>query len=145
MPRENQGNGDGDGDREEDLYDDLDETIKAPASKRAKLMPGQQQYNHQHGDLPNSNSYNGETDATASTNTKRSADSKNTSKGESIQSQLQQRIKQLEEENSTLKRNIGILFRTAKNEIKRKDDQIKSLLLEQQQQQQQQHQKAPPR
>lgn len=37
---------------------------------------------------------------------------------------MKERIRVLEEENSRLRRNIGTLFRTAKNEIQRKDDQI---------------------
>jgi hypothetical protein len=45
---------------------------------------------------------------------------------------LQEQIRQLQQENRILKRNIGILYRTAKTEIQRKDQQ----LLEQQQHQQ---------
>ena len=48
---------------------------------------------------------------------------------------LQDQVRQLQKENSTLKRNIGILYRTAITEIQRKDQQI----LEQQLQLQQQH------
>lgn len=48
---------------------------------------------------------------------------------------LQDQVRQLQNENSTLKRNIGILYRTAITEIQRKDQQI----LEQQLQLQQQH------
>jgi len=40
---------------------------------------------------------------------------------------LKEHIKAIEEENLRLKRNIGTLFRTAKNEIHRKDDQIQRL------------------
>ena len=42
---------------------------------------------------------------------------------------LKERIHDLEEENIRLKRNIGTLFRTAKNEIYRKDGQIQRLKL----------------
>uniref|UniRef100_A0A7S2JTX9 Uncharacterized protein n=1 Tax=Leptocylindrus danicus TaxID=163516 RepID=A0A7S2JTX9_9STRA len=40
---------------------------------------------------------------------------------------LRARIRELEEENSTLKRNISTLYRTAREEIKRKDAQIAAL------------------
>jgi hypothetical protein len=40
---------------------------------------------------------------------------------------LEERVRQLEEENENLKRNIGTLFRTAKAEILRKDAEIASL------------------
>mmetsp|Transcript_27120 Transcript_27120/g.58054 ORF Transcript_27120/g.58054 Transcript_27120/m.58054 type:complete len:124 (+) Transcript_27120:173-544(+) len=46
---------------------------------------------------------------------------------------LRERMQNLEEENLRLKRNIGIIFRTAKNEIRRKDDQIDRLQREQEQ------------
>ena len=41
--------------------------------------------------------------------------------------QLQQQIKSLKAENDTLKRNIGILYRTAKSELDRKDGTISQL------------------
>ena len=41
--------------------------------------------------------------------------------------QLQQQIKSLKAENDTLKRNIGILYRTAKSELERKDRTIGQL------------------
>lgn len=41
---------------------------------------------------------------------------------------LEEKVKDLSEENENLKRNIGTLFRTAKAEIKRKDDEIARLL-----------------
>ena len=44
---------------------------------------------------------------------------------------LKKTIKILQDENLLLKRNIGTLFRTAKNEIKRKDDQIEQLQCQQ--------------
>lgn len=47
---------------------------------------------------------------------------------------IRERIRILEEENSRLRRNIGTLFRTAKNEIQRKDDQIERLQQQVQQQ-----------
>merc|ERR1712003_38973 len=40
---------------------------------------------------------------------------------------LRQQITNLQEENETLKRNIGTLFRTAKGEITRKDSEIARL------------------
>jgi predicted RNase H-like nuclease (RuvC/YqgF family) len=43
---------------------------------------------------------------------------------------LQKKVEDLDRENHQLKRNIGTLFRTAKNEIKRKDDQIARLMQE---------------
>ena len=42
-------------------------------------------------------------------------------------SKLQQRIKQLEAENETLKKNMGILYRTAKSELERKDRRLEEL------------------
>jgi septal ring factor EnvC (AmiA/AmiB activator) len=42
-------------------------------------------------------------------------------------SNLQQQIKNLEAENETLKKNIGILYRTAKSELERKDRRIEEL------------------
>lgn len=44
--------------------------------------------------------------------------------------ELQKQVDNLEEENRRLKRNIGTLYRTAKAEIKRKDDEIARLLHE---------------
>mmetsp|Transcript_30001 Transcript_30001/g.51044 ORF Transcript_30001/g.51044 Transcript_30001/m.51044 type:complete len:98 (-) Transcript_30001:75-368(-) len=41
--------------------------------------------------------------------------------------QLQQQIKSLKAENETLKKNIGILYRTAKSELERKDRTIDQL------------------
>ena len=41
--------------------------------------------------------------------------------------QLQQQIKSLKTENETLKKNIGILYRTAKSELERKDRTIEQL------------------
>jgi FtsZ-binding cell division protein ZapB len=43
---------------------------------------------------------------------------------------LQKRIEELEVENHQLKRNMGTLYRTAKNELKRKDDHIARLMQE---------------
>ena len=40
----------------------------------------------------------------------------------------QQELDKLRQENETLKRNIGTLFRTARAEIKRKDAKIESLM-----------------
>ena len=55
------------------------------------------------------------------------------SKTVSITDELEQaklKVQQLEQENQVLRRNIGTLFRTATNEIKRKDDQISRLRTE---------------
>ena len=46
---------------------------------------------------------------------------------------MRERIRILEAENSRLRRNMGTLFRTAKNEIQRKDAQIERLQQQQQQ------------
>lgn len=57
----------------------------------------------------------------------------NNSKTLSITDELEQaklKISKLENENQILKRNIGTLYRTATNEIKRKDDQISRLRTE---------------
>ena len=40
---------------------------------------------------------------------------------------LQQRVAELEKENSTLRRNMGTLYRTANSELGRKDTEINSL------------------
>lgn len=52
--------------------------------------------------------------------------------GPSLDSQqvqeLQQELVKLKQENETLKRNMGTLFRTARAEIKRKDAKIESLM-----------------
>jgi chromosome segregation ATPase len=42
-------------------------------------------------------------------------------------SQLQQQIKTLQAENEALKKNMGILYRTAKSELERKDRRIDEL------------------
>jgi len=43
---------------------------------------------------------------------------------------VDKRLQELIEENQTLKRNIGTLYRTAKAEIKRKNDEINRLLVD---------------
>lgn len=55
-----------------------------------------------------------------SSSTKPTASSPETSK-------LQQQIKTLQAENETLKKNMGILYRTAKSELERKDRRIDEL------------------
>ena len=42
-------------------------------------------------------------------------------------SKMQQQIKTLQAENETLKKNMGILYRTAKSELERKDRRIEDL------------------
>lgn len=44
--------------------------------------------------------------------------------------QLEDKVKALEAENLTLKRNMGMLYRTARREIERKDKQISELMAE---------------
>jgi len=41
---------------------------------------------------------------------------------------LEQKVNSLQAENENLKRNVGILYRTAKAEIERKDNEIESLM-----------------
>ena len=41
---------------------------------------------------------------------------------------LEQQVNKLQAENENLKRNMGILYRTAKAEIERKDNEIESLM-----------------
>jgi hypothetical protein len=71
------------------------------------------------------------TDNTSSTNNQRrhyflpNDDGGSTAREEN--EMLKERIRTLEEENLILRRNIGTLFRTAKNEIQRKDGQINRL------------------
>lgn len=43
---------------------------------------------------------------------------------------LQKRVSELEQENENLQRNIGTLYRTAKAELERKEDQIQQLMNE---------------
>ncbi len=47
-----------------------------------------------------------------------------------IASPSEQQLQELTEENQRLKRNIGTLYRTAKAEIKRKNDEINRLMTE---------------
>jgi hypothetical protein len=89
------------------LYDDLDE-VQPAASKKFK------------------------TTRTKSTTPKPAVQS-----SKEIMPQQQQLLQNLQDENTTLKRNMGILYRTAKQEIQRKDSQIQQLLLQLQQQQEQ--------
>ena len=55
---------------------------------------------------------------------------------------LQEQIRKLQTENTILKRNIGILYRTAMTELQRKDQQIMEQQQQQLQQQQQQQQQS---
>jgi hypothetical protein len=102
-----------------DLYDDLDETIRAAATGGPPSKKIKRNQNDNIGlsslppssvmKLPPSNQNNIQCD-------------------DSNVSLLHEQIRKLQEENNILKRNIGILFRTAKNEIQRKDNQIHELL-----------------
>ena len=66
-------------------------------------------------------------DATTIMSTSRSAHTMPTMMSQPEMIQLQQQIKSLKAENDTLKRNIGILYRTAKSELERKDRTISQL------------------
>ena len=99
---------------DDDLYGDLDVDVKNVAEKKKKMTDTSTTNQHRRHYLQLDD-------------------------GESTREEnkmLKERIRTLEEENLILKRNIGTLFRTAKNEIQRKDGQI--IRLQQQQQQQQQ-------
>ncbi|CAJ1961559.1 unnamed protein product [Cylindrotheca closterium] len=50
--------------------------------------------------------------------------------GSIMAQQLEEKVKALEAENLTLKRNMGMLYRTARREIDRKDRQIAELMAE---------------
>lgn len=52
------------------------------------------------------------------------------SKDPPTSNQMNKQVEDLAEENRILKRNIGTLYRTARAEIKRKDDEISRLILE---------------
>ena len=56
--------------------------------------------------------------------------SSSSAKHPSKQNQLEEKVKALEAENLTLKRNMGMLYRTARREIERKDRQIAELTAE---------------
>ena len=66
-------------------------------------------------------------DATTIMSTSMSAQTMPTMMSQPEMIQLQQQIKSLKAENDTLKRNIGILYRTAKSELERKDRTIGQL------------------
>lgn len=51
-------------------------------------------------------------------------------KSNEAEEELQRELEKLRQENETLKRNIGTLFRTARAEITRKDTKIEELIAE---------------
>ena len=98
---------------EDDLYDDLEHTV-------ASKQPPPPSHNLQ---LSTKNTTI-KTSASAST---LSVQPKIITLSQSEITQLQQQIKSLQAENDILKKNIGILYRTAKSELQRKDKTISSL------------------
>ena len=104
---------------DDDLYGDLDVTLdKTVAEKKRKSgsIDSRNQNRRYYSPINN-----GDEESSATAKTKKEDESSS-----------RKRIRILEEDNLRLRRNIGTLFRTAKNEIQRKDDQIDRL-------QQQQH------
>ena len=97
---------------EDDLYDDLEHTV---ASKQPPPSHNLQ--------LSTKNTTI-KTSASAST---LSAQPKIITLSQSEITQLQQQIKSLQAENDILKKNIGILYRTAKSELQRKDKTVISV------------------
>ena len=91
-------------DTSDDLYGDLDEEM-----------------NHQ-----NSSNTNIRNDASASSANSEAAKNSYPCSNDAILS-LEKKIKRLEGENETLKRNMGTLYRTAKLELDRKDAMIADL------------------
>jgi len=88
---------------EDDLYQDLDDKIKMISNKRMKP------------------------EKISDKETKISEESQKVVKKmyyDLFVEQLQQKLERLEKENDILKRNIGILYRTARVELKRKSDII---------------------
>ena len=86
---------------QDDLYGDLNLVIEKKA--KDNIRPNKKQKKH------NSTMY--ATNATAPDET----------------ASLRKQLQAMQDENLRLKRNIGTLFRTAKTEIQRKDDQIERL------------------
>ena len=91
---------------EDELYGDLDDAAVAK---------------------PQTNNVTKKNDATTIMSTSMSAQTMPTMMSQPEMIQLQQQIKSLKAENDTLKRNIGILYRTAKSELERKDRTIGQL------------------
>ena len=85
---------------DDDLYGDLEHTVAKPQPKTTANAPVSTPFSTS--SLPN-----------------------NTSPSEI--SQMQQQIQSLKEERDTLQKNIGILYRTAKAELQRKDRTINQL------------------
>lgn len=94
---------------DDDLYGDLDVDLSNVVAKKAQTTTLKRK-----ADCIDNNHYYSHND-----DGERSAKKEN--------GKLKELIKTIEEENLRLKRNIGTLFRTAKNEIQRKDDQIQRL------------------
>ena len=106
---------------DDDLYGDLDVTLDKTAVEKKRKSGSIDSRNQNRRYYSPTN--NGDEESSASGKTKKENESS------------RERIRILEEENIRLRRNIGTLFRTAKNEIQRKDDQIDRLQQQQQQKQ----------
>ena len=100
---------------EDGLYDDLEHAV---ASSKQPPPPS---HNLQ------LSTKNTTIKTSASASTTLSAQPKIITLSQSEITQLQQQIKSLQAENDILKKNIGILYRTAKSELQRKDKTISSL------------------
>mmetsp|Transcript_24852 Transcript_24852/g.38420 ORF Transcript_24852/g.38420 Transcript_24852/m.38420 type:complete len:130 (-) Transcript_24852:283-672(-) len=106
---------------EADLYDDLDMNIKVTSEEEEKppMKPSPMTRRASSGSSSLSSS-------NAAMRVNRTV-SRRASMSSMDEDGLRARIRELEEENSTLKRNISTLYRTAREEIKRKDAQIAAL------------------
>ena len=89
---------------DDDLYDDLDDAVAKPTSSSVKRQK-----------MPSSTSMNAAPPTMIS---------------QTGMTKLQEQIKSLKAENEVLKKNIGILYRTAKSELERKDRTIDQLQIE---------------
>ena len=89
---------------EDDLYGDLDDAVAKP------LPPSKQPHT-----------------SMASTSKMMSPSPQQPMMSQPEIAKLQQQIKSLKEENDILKKNIGILYRTSKSELERKDRSIDQL------------------
>ncbi|KAL7542450.1 hypothetical protein ACHAXR_012362 [Thalassiosira sp. AJA248-18] len=85
---------------DDDLYGDLDDAVAKP--------------------MPSTTSY-------TSSTSRKSLTAPPTMMSQPEIAQLQQQVKSLKVENDLLKRNIGILYRTSKSELERKDRTIDQL------------------
>ena len=95
-----------DGDGDDELYGDLDDATVAKQTKKSNAT------------------IISTTSTTMSAHTMPTMMSSQLSEEIMIIKQLHHQIKSLQAENDTLKKNIGILYRTAKSELERKDGTI---------------------